>query len=238
MRRLLPGMIYRLPPKQNKADFMAVSKEERSMALSGIDRAQPIDKWLLGSFSGLSPLICRELAYRCGDDYQNLPSQLEALYDSVQAGDFMPYMLLRDGKPFDFSFLAIAQYGDGVSYERFESFSELLDAFYSRRDRAEQQRRRSHELLRSVKTARDRLARKLSSQREELKRTETREEVRHKADLITANLFKLKKGDSVLKCEDYYDPDCPEIAIPLDPLKTPQKNAAALYKEYNKLKAA
>ena len=48
----------------------------------------------------------------------------------------------------------------------------------------------------------------------------------------------MKKGDRELRCEDYYEPDCPEIVIPLDVLKTPQQNAAAMYKEYNKLKAA
>ena len=51
-------------------------------------------------------------------------------------------------------------------------------------------------------------------------------------------MYRLKKGDRELCCEDYYQPDCPEVKIPLDPLKTPQQNAAALYKEYNKLKAA
>ena len=48
----------------------------------------------------------------------------------------------------------------------------------------------------------------------------------------------MKKGDRVLRCEDYYDPACPEIEIALDPLKSPQQNAALLFKTYNKLKAA
>ena len=39
-------------------------------------------------------------------------------------------------------------------------------------------------------------------------------------------------------CEDFYEPDCPERVILLDPLKTPQQNAAQKYKEYNKLKNA
>ena len=89
-----------------------------------------------------------------------------------------------------------------------------------------------------MKTARDRQARKLAGQREELKRTEKREEVRKRAELVTANIYRLKKGDRELRCEDYYEPDCPEIVIALDPLKSPQQNAAALYKEYNKLKGA
>lgn len=238
MRRMLPGMIYRMPPKQEKTAFFSVSSQDRRNLSAGADRTIPVDKWLLSVFSGLSPLICRELSARCGGSYDTLPEMMDALAESVDAGDFCPTMLIQDGKPLDFSFMPISQYGQSVSFERFESFSELLDAFYSRRDRAEQQRRRSHELTRSIKTARDRLARKLASQRQELERTEGRENVRKTAELVTANLYRLKRGDRALVCQDYYDPACPEINIPLDPLKTPQQNAAALFKEYNKLKGA
>lgn len=238
MRRMLPGMIYRMPPKQEKAAFFSVSSQERRKLLAAADRTIPVDKWLLSVFSGLSPLICRELSARCGGSYDTLPEMMDALAESVEAGDFCPIMLIQDGKPLDFSFMPISQYGQSVSLERFESFSELLDAFYSRRDRAEQQRRRSHELTRSIRTARDRLARKLASQRQELERTEGRENVRKTAELVTANLYRLRRGDRSLVCQDYYDPACPEVNIPLDPLKTPQQNAAALFKEYNKLKGA
>ena len=73
-------------------------------------------------------------------------------------------------------------------------------------------------------------------QAEELRQTGKREEKRRWGELITANLYRMKKGDSSLSCQDYYQEDCPEITIPLDALKTPQQNAAALFKEYNKLK--
>ena len=197
-----------------------------------------VDKWLMDNFSGLSPLIARELAHRCGGDYTNLADAADALAESVLAGELEPYMISMDGKPCDFSFMAISQYGAQAQLERFGSFSEMLDAFYSARDRAEQQRRRSHDLTKTVRTLRDRLRRKLTSQHDELRRTEGREEVRKQAELVTANIYRLKRGDRSLECEDYYEPDCPVVKIALDPLKTPQQNAAALYKEYNKLKAA
>lgn len=238
LRRMLPGMIYRLPPKQDKASFMDLPGETLRALAAGVEKEVPADKWLLSTFAGLSPLICRELAFRCGSDYDTLPETIEALRETIAAGDFVPFMLSRDGRPMDFSFMPISQYGEAAKGERFESFSALLDGFYSRRDRAEQQRRRSHELTRSVKTVRDRLERKLAGQRQELEKTEGREEVRKRAELVTANIYRMKKGDRCLVCQDYYQEDCPEISIPLDPLKTPQQNAAALFKEYNKLKGA
>ncbi|MBR6562064.1 MAG: NFACT family protein, partial [Oscillospiraceae bacterium] len=133
---------------------------------------------------------------------------------------------------------AIGQYGTGMETERCGSFSALLDAFYGRREKALRMQRRAQDLTRTVKTALDRLTRKLALQREELRRTGERETFRRRGDLITANMWRLEKGARVLECEDYYQDECPTVEIPLDPLKTPQQNAAKYYKEYNKLKAA
>ena len=238
LRRMLPGMIYRLPPKQEKPVFFALDPEQRRALIASADKTVPVDKWLMDSFSALSPLICRELAYRCNNDYVNLPDACDALCEAVAAGELAPWLISIDGKPKDFSFMAISQYGPAAQLERYDSFSEMLDAFYTRRDRAEQQRRRSHDLTKTVRTLRDRQQRKIAAQREELRRTEGREDIRHQAELVTANIYRLRRGDRSLDCEDYYDPACPVVHIELDPLKTPQQNAAALYKEYNKLKAA
>lgn len=238
LRRMLPGMIYRLPPKQEKPVFFALDPAQRRALIASADKTVPVDKWLMNSFSALSPLICRELAYRCNNDYVNLPDACDALCEAVAAGELAPWLISIDGKPKDFSFMAISQYGPAAQLERYDSFSEMLDAFYTRRDRAEQQRRRSHDLIKTVRTLRDRQQRKLAAQCEELRRTEGREDIRHQAELVTANIYRLRRGDRSLECEDYYDPACPVVHIELDPLKTPQQNAAALYKEYNKLKAA
>ena len=159
------------------------------------------------------------------------------LLDSF-AGELRPCLYYDGNRPRDFSFLRLTQYGDALRCEEAESFSALLDSFYSGRDRLEQQRRRSHELLKTVRTLRDREQRKLAARYAELQKSEDRETIRKTAELITANLYRIKKGDRVLRCEDYYEPDCPEIEIALDPLKTPQQNAAALFKNYNKRKAA
>ena len=237
-RRMLPGMIYRLPPRQEKPPLLETDSAQRQQMVQTADRQQSVDKWLLNSFAGLSPLVCRELAHRCGGSYDTLPELLDAFVDSVQAGDLRPCILYEDGKPRDFSFMPISQYGPAVSCREEESFSKLLDSFYSQRDRAEQQRRRSHQLFKTVRTIRDRIQRKLASQTEELRRTEDRDTVRKTAELVTANIYRIKKGDRSLECVDYYDTESPTIRIALDPLKSPQQNASALFKEYNKLKAA
>ena len=237
-RRMLPGMFYREVPPQTKPALLETEPDALRAMIENADKTRPIDKWLLDSFAGLSPLVCRELSFRCGGDWTLLPALLDAFTESINAGELRPYLYFDGKKPAEFSFMRLKQYGDALRCEEADSFSEMLDRFYTGRDKLEQQRRRGHELLKTVRTMRDRQQRKLNARYEELKKSEDRESVRKTAELITANLYRLKKGDSVLRCQDYYEPDCPEIEIALDPLKTPQQNAAAMFKDYNKRKAA
>ncbi len=239
LRQVLPGLIYRLPLQQNKPDPFALTAAERRAVLRESDPCLPPDKRLLQSFSCLSPLICRELSFRCGGDAEALPDCLDALVESVAAEEYTPWMLLEDGRPKDFSFLRIRQYGDAVQGEAYPSFSALLDAFYTRRSKAEDMRRRTAALRRSVKNALDRTERKLAAQEEELRQTASREEKRRWGELITANLYRAPKtGAESMTVEDFYREGMPEVTIPLDPLRSPQQNAAAYFKDYAKAKTA
>lgn len=238
IRQVLPGLMYRLPLNQTKPDFFVLNSKERGILYNGYDGQQPPEKWLLNTFSCLSPLICREIVFRCRGDIGVLPEAMDALADAVLAEEYEPYMLLEDGKPKDFSFMHITQYGSAMEGESYPDFSSLLDAFYTRRSKAENMKRRSQTLRRTVKSAHDRTVKKLALQREELKKSAGREQKRRWADLITANLYHAKKGESSITLQDFYEEGCPDITIPMDPLKTPQQNAAAYYKEYNKAKTA
>ncbi len=237
-RGMLPGMIYRLPPRQEKTSFFGCPEEELLSQLDSFESGAELDRELMSRFAALSPLICRELAFRSRGDAGRLKDNAVALRETVAAGELVPTLVSLDGAARDFSFMAINQYGSGTQTERFADFSALLDAFYARRDREESRKRRSRELMRTVRGAYERLERKLAAQRKELADTAGREEIRRRAELITANIYRMKKGQRELVCEDYFEEDCPEIRIALDPLKTPQQNAAALYKEFSRKKAA
>ena len=237
-RRLLPGMIYRLPPKQRKPLVFSLSQAEIEQTLSASDAGKSADKRIMDSFSGLSPLVCRELACRCGDNPALVPEAIEAFIESVRAEELTPILFTEDGKPKEFSFMQLRQYSGIYQSQTLDSFSELLDAYYSKRDILERRRRRSKELSHHVKTAHDRIARKLAVQKQELEKCSERDEIRRNAELLTANLYCVRKGDASVTVEDYYEPECPQRTIKLNPLKTPQANAAAMFKEYNKLKTA
>ena len=249
-RQILPGMLYRFPPPMAKPVFFACSSEERGRMWAEADPEAAADKWLLDQFAGLSPLICRELCHRCFGDTSprigalpaalrdRFPAAMDAFSDLVAAGEFTPFLLSDETGPRDFSFMPICQYGDCMTGETYPNFSALLDAFYTKRDKAERVRLRSRDMSKLVRHATDRLRRKLENQRQELLATGQRETWRKYGDLITANIYRMRRGERTLRAEDYYTDGCPEIEIPLDPLKTPQQNAAKYYRDYSKAKTA
>ncbi|MBR2880569.1 MAG: NFACT family protein, partial [Oscillospiraceae bacterium] len=111
IRQVLPGLIYRLPISQTKPDFFAITSAERRSLWEKYDGQKAPDKWLLETFACLSPLVCREIVHRCYGDTDCLPESMDALAETVEKGEFVPYMLLSEGKPKDFSFIRISQYG-------------------------------------------------------------------------------------------------------------------------------
>lgn len=249
-RQVLPGLFYRLPPAQAKADPTALDRPGLEQLLSAAPEQAQADQWLLDTFGGLSPLVCRELAFRAGGSTDarlhqmgpagrsRLLDALEKLLCQVREGNAVPTLLLREGRPADFTFFPAAQYGAAMECIPMDSFSALLDRFYETRESLERIRQRGQDLIRSVTSARDRTARKIALQEQELAATRDRERLRQLGDLITANLHAMERGMARLRCDDFYHPDCAQVEVRLDPLLTPQQNAAKYYKDYNKAKTA
>ena len=249
-RQVLPGLFYELPPTHEKRPFTEGDEADFRAALAAANPERPADAFLLDTYFGLSPLVARELVFQAAGDsgkrvYELTEAQETALWQAVlslrqrvEDGDFQPICLYRDGKPAEFSYLPIRQYGDLMENREMESFSALMDVFYESREREERTRQRGQDLIRSVTSARDRCRRKLAQQRQEFAKCRDRDQLRISGELITANLYRMERGQTKLTAENYYDPDCREITIPLDPLLTPQQNAAKYYKRYTKARTA
>ena len=249
-RQVLPGLFYELPPTHEKRPFTEGDEADFRAALAAANPERPADAFLLDTYFGLSPLVARELVFQAAGDsgkrvYELTEAQETALWQAILAlrqrvedGDFQPICLYRDGKPAEFSYLPIRQYGDLMENREMESFSALMDVFYESREREERTRQRGQDLIRSVTSARDRCRRKLAQQRQEFAKCQDRDQLRISGELITANLYRMERGQTKLTAENYYDPDCREITIPLDPLLTPQQNAAKYYKRYTKARTA
>ena len=246
-RQVLPGLFYQPPDSTGRLPFLEETEEGFAARFAVAPAEKTLDGFLLDSYFGLSPLMARELAFRAAGDTDVRVFQLggpgrlwramEDFQNRVRENRFTPVCLLREGKPLDFACVPVGQYGGAAECAAYPSFSALLDAFYEARERQERTRQRGADLLRAASTARDRLRRKLAFQEKEYAETQDRDKLRIQGDLITANLYRMERGQSRLECENFYEDNAPAV-IPLDPLLTPQQNAAKYYKRYAKAKTA
>lgn len=243
-RLVLPGAQYKLPPPQEKADIRtAEASDVCSAVLSHIN--SKLSAAILKTVQGASPLLSRELAYRvCGDDKgvtelsseekMNLLCEISALKTVLLNGKAQPTMVLDESeKPMEFSFIPITQYGSGYRQIEKNDVFELLEGFYSERDRLLRTRSKGAELFKLLENAIERTSRKLNNQQEDLNRCADRDELRINAELITAAQYRLEKGASVYEVENYYDNNN-IVKIAVDPALSPSQNAQKLYKEYRK----
>ena len=249
-RLVQPGLAYELPPAQNKPCMLECQPEEIVEAIVHQPKNQSLNKGILNALQGLSPVVCREIEHQVGrgqelftrdltqEQRERLRFFLERLFTTVRDTAGEPYMVTKiKGKPIEFSFLNIVQYGTLASVSRWEDFSSLLDEFYEERDRQDRMRVKAQDLLRLLANASERLSRKINLQRGELARSEDREHLRVCGDLINANLYRIERGSAFADLENFYDENR-LMRVKLDPALNATQNAQKYYKEYRKAKTA
>ena len=244
-RQVLPGLFYRLPTRQDKRSPLSVTEEEFAALLGRAAPDAPLDGWLLDTFTAISPLVARELTVRACGSTDAPASQGNALWDvfsrwqrDVNENTFTPTLIKRNGSLADFTYGPVTQYGTYAETEVYDSFSHLLDDFYEKREQAERVKQKGRDLLKTATTARDRVRRKLAAQEKELATCLDRDHLRICGELITANLYRMERGQSRLTAQNYYDENCADVDIPLDVRLSPQENAARYFKQYAKAKTA
>jgi len=252
VRPILPGLRYELPPAP--ADRLDLSQHTPAQVVEAVQAGKnaPLSQALLAVSQGLSPLSCREIAYRAtgGKDtpvseltkgeWEKVADCLARTRDAVLEGARqVPYLLTRpDGTPLEFSFQPIIQYELSARGQELDSFSALLDAFYARRAAAERMKTRSHDLLRVLTSATERVRRKLDNQRQELAAAANRDTWRLYGDLINAQAYAIPAGAASAELINYYDEACAPITVPLNPALSAAANAQRYYKDYRKAQTA
>lgn len=243
VRQILPGMLYKLPPKQNKPDLTEVSGKAIAEAAADMPN-KAASSALLSCVQGISPIVCREIISRAtGEDKrteflsENELNLIAQEIEKLKAVEPKPCAVIdSSGKPIDFSFFPITQYGENAKIKYYDSFSELLDDFYYEKDRIERTKQNSSELQKLVSNLIQRTARKLDLQSKELEQCADREQLKINAELIAANLYQLQKGAPFYEVYNYYTNE--NIRINANPALSPNENSQRYYKEYRKAKTA
>lgn len=249
-RMVLPGMTYTLPPRESRCCLLTAEKEDMLSSLDSVRNGEA-SKCLVKAFEGISPIFAREaVSYACrgmeksrdelsGEERDRLAFFLKNARDGLNTGkNTFTAVMDRERSMKDFSFVPVRQYGALMVTREFPSACALLDFFYQERDEVNRMKQRSHDLLKFLASASDRISRKLALQREELETCKKRDELKIKGDLLSANLYRLEKGPESVELENFHSESLELITIELSPRLTPSQNAQRYYAEYRKAQTA
>lgn len=231
-RTVLPGQLYKRPPEQEKQNPLDL---DESAVLKEMDFNQgKLDRQLVDRFSGLSPLVAKEIIDRSGmSNRQTLPQAFLEVFSSVKDHEYTPQMIEADGKEY---FSVIDLHHLNGEQRSFPTISNMLDRFFygkAERDRVKQQ---AFDLEKMLRNEYQKNKKKLVKLERTLTDADKAKEYQKYGELLTANLYSVKRGDKKIEVIDYYEEEQPTIEIKLDPLKSPSDNAQAYFKKYNKAK--
>lgn len=249
-RPVLAGMIYELPPSQGKLNPTVLDKDTFFLVLSSCDKNVQADKLITSSFMGVSPLVSREAVYRAsgdsstriGDvDLDKLWFHFSSFYEKLMSGEVTPTLICRaetPDLPFEYAFIKIRQYENRAVIKELPSFSCLIDTFFYQRDKIDRIKQRSQDIFHLLLKSQNRLLKKIEVQDSELADTETMEYSKKCADLISQEMYRIKRGDKSVVAIDYSVEGYPAVEVVLDDRLSPSQNAQRYYKNYNRKKNA
>ncbi|MDQ0155958.1 Rqc2 family fibronectin-binding protein [Robertmurraya andreesenii] len=233
-RAIMPGQEYIAPPEQNKHNPLEVTEED---VLRSLDfNAGKIDKQLVQQFAGLSPLFAGEIVFQAGlANRVTVPKTFVSMMDKVRNHEYIPAITVKENK--EVFYLFPMEHLKGKS-RVFSSSSELLERYYfgkADRDRVKQQ---ANDLERFILNEKEKNIKKIKKLEATMKEAEKAERYQLFGELLTANIYAVKKGMKEIEVVNYYDEDGGTVVIPLNPQKSPSENAQKYFTRYQKAKTA
>lgn len=234
-RQLMPGMHYEEPPTQDKRNPLESNMEE---FVQFYEKSKDEDwRFIMNTYMGISSLVAREIALGVSGDVRALWERFHDVVERIKNCDFVPTLISdENGKPFEYSFCDIRQYGQRYSVTHPDSFGALIDEYYFSRERLERIKQKSGDVLKMLENARTRLIKKINALQGDLCSCADKDKYRRYGDLITSNLNNIKKGSTSAELIDYYSESLENVCVKLDIKLSASQNAQKYYKKYNKLK--
>ncbi|TKH35266.1 hypothetical protein C1I59_15275 [Paenibacillus polymyxa] len=240
-RVVMPGFQYTEPPEQNKLDPLEVEEAAFfSSYQAAIEAEEAPKRWIVNTFTGLSPLIAEEILIRAsneeasGDKDRRLWRAFSDIMDDVRNHHFQPVSGLNAQDKVIFSAIPLTL----IQGERKEyaTISECMEDFFGEKAERDTVKQKVSDLLRFLQNERSKNVKKLDHLHQDLAEAEDADQFRIYGELLFASLHEVKKGDKEVTLTNFYDEEQSAITIPLDPLLNPSDNAQRYFKKYNKYK--
>ena len=239
-RIIYPGSKYEPPFAQGKVN--PVESFDRTLFETQlVSKEGPIPKVIYSSLSGFSKTISQDIVFRAGGDArkgfgdltdvekEKIYELLSGLVEDIKKNNYTPSVAYENGIPKDYHAFMLTD-----AKAESDSMSEILENFYSRKERAIDIKAKSQDIRKVLTVAIERASKKYDIQLNQLRSTDDREKYKVYGELLNAYGYELKGGEKNLTCLNYYDGK--EITIPLDPDLTAQQNSQKYFAKYNKKK--
>lgn len=247
-RVLYPGIEYVYPPSSDKIDIFNTTFDVfQEKTLSLYEDKDLDEKCFTKILDGISNPICKEINFQMKKKNISLnKNNLEEIYEFLTKFFIKPkdnnyelYSYYFNEELKDFHCITLEHLlEEGCKSEEYNSPSTLLETFYHAKDKINRLQNKSHDMQKLVINNIERIEKKLQILKKTLIECEEKPKYNLYGELITANIYNIKKGDKEVEVLNYYSEDEEYIKIPLDINKTPAENAQKYFKKYNKLKAA
>lgn len=219
-RQLLPGIIYKYPPKQDKIPF----KDEPSRAELPSD-----SRSIMKSVGGISPAVADELE-------ANPELEISDILRMISFEETKPRIYFdEEDNPREFHIIPLSDF-HGLREEYFDSLSECIETYFFSKESSNHVKQKAMPLLKTVQSALDKSLLKKKRLHEDVLKAEDSDKYRLYGELLTANIHLVSSGMKEVTVTNYYDGN--PIKIPLDEKLSAPKNAQRYFKKYSKAKTA
>lgn len=246
-RIVMPGSRYVTPPEQDKQNPLEADTSTFQHALiqepGDEESKEKPEQKLVAAFSGLSPLIAKEIVFRSrqdgnnehGDDPAALWTAFDGVMTAVRQHRYEPIIVEQEGTGKLFFAITPLTHITGISTS-YATPSDCLEQFYGDKAERDTVKQRVADLLRFLHNEANKNVKKLEKLQETVDDSKDADKYRILGELLTASLHLIKRGDREVEIINYYDEDQALIKIKLDPLLNPSENAQRYFKKYTKMK--
>lgn len=245
-RQILPGLDYKTPPEEGRSDYFSVDSEDKFIEWLSDHRDKKLSDALVRGFLGVSPNLAREICYRAGIDSEHTAADLGVKQTGYLSKSFMEIQkeILAGAAPVLYYFRREIQDFSTVDLHQFSTLSaspqgtvsEMLESYYYQKDKKSRFKTRSANLRHRLSALYKKNLKKLQNLQQDYLKTQGAGKNKLYGDLITANIYQIKKGMKSVTLPDYNDPEMKPVTVPLKVNETPSQNAQRYYKKYNKAK--
>lgn len=242
-RSIIPGIEYIYPPKSNKLNPFNFTYEE---VISYINKnnIELNEDVFFSLFTGVSKSLSKEICFNLR--MYSIPLQASCLdkilsfsrsiFNKIKLKDFSFNLYKKDDKNFTDFYCIELTYLNKNTKITYTSPSKLIEDYYYVKDKINRLKSKSSDLQKLVNTNINRCNKKNKILKDTLTQCKDKDKYKLYGELLTANIFKLKKGMEEIELSNYYSENYDILKIPLVINKSPSENIQFYYKKYNKLK--